>query len=285
MKRHGNDTVRFHTLPHMKAIQVVWGYGVKNTFPRHTHRMVCLGIVDNGKRVISQKGAETVVPEGCLFVLNAEESHACGPREKEGHSYRVICVEPDFLRSIASQIAEKDQSVPHFRAAGISDNEIARLIHQFFSLLEPGSPALQQQSCVLSLFSRLVMRHAADAPVPCRIGPAHAAVDRVREYIERHFAENLSLEALALIACLSPFHFQRVFLSHRGVSPHEYLIQFRLRKAREFLRNGLSITDTALDTGFVDQSHFTRFFKRGVGIAPGQYVRLCHRESHPGLRA
>jgi transcriptional regulator GlxA family with amidase domain len=100
--------------------------------------------------------------------------------------------------------------------------------------------------------------------------------------MESHFAANLSLEQLAGVACVSPFHFHRVFLSHMGVSPHEYLIQFRLRKAREFLRNGLSITDTALDTGFVDQSHFTRFFKRAVGIAPGDYARLLCGELLPG---
>ncbi|MCP4106994.1 MAG: AraC family transcriptional regulator [Desulfobacteraceae bacterium] len=59
----------------------------------------------------------------------------------------------------------------------------------------------------------------------------------------------------------------------KGVSPNEYLIQFRIKKAREFLLQGVSLTDTALDTGFTDQSHFTRFFKRIVGVSSGKYLR------------
>jgi AraC-like DNA-binding protein len=57
------------------------------------------------------------------------------------------------------------------------------------------------------------------------------------------------------------------------VSPHDYLVQVRIRKAIELLSEGYDIAGTALDTGFVDQSHFTRFFNRVTGTMPGDYLR------------
>ncbi|MCP4688540.1 MAG: helix-turn-helix transcriptional regulator, partial [Desulfobacterales bacterium] len=55
--------------------------------------------------------------------------------------------------------------------------------------------------------------------------------------------------------------------------PHEYLTQVRIARAREMLKNGESIVSAAMDAGFVDQSHFTRIFKKFVGVTPGQYSR------------
>lgn len=94
-----------------------------------------------------------------------------------------------------------------------------------------------------------------------------------------HFAESLSLEDLSRVALLSPFYLQRLFLKNTGVSPHEYLIESRIERARGLLLEGRSIASVAADTGFVDQSHFTRSFKRVVGIAPGRYIQLNSKKA------
>jgi AraC-like DNA-binding protein len=281
MKQHDRQTVRFHAIPHTHAVHVVWGDSVKNRFPRHTHSVLCMGIVDRGARVIIQRRSTTVVPEGHIFVLNPEESHACAPLHEEGHSYRIVCASTDFLQSVASQISCRKQGSPQFPRVLVSDPRLARLTNGFFTSLAEGTPLLEQQTALLALFSRLILSHAVDAPAMYRIDTHGAQIDRARAYIEEHFAANLTLEQLAHIACLSPFHFQRVFVNVVGVSPHEYLIQFRLRKARALLRDGLSIPHAALETGFADQSHFTRFFKRAMGITPRQYVRMGVRANPP----
>jgi AraC-like DNA-binding protein len=57
-----------------------------------------------------------------------------------------------------------------------------------------------------------------------------------------------------------------------GLSPHNFQTQIRLKQAKAKLLQGQSIIDVALETGFVDQSHFTRFFKRMIGVTPGEYM-------------
>jgi AraC family transcriptional regulator len=93
---------------------------------------------------------------------------------------------------------------------------------------------------------------------------------RVLEYIHDNLEQNLSLVDLATLANLSPSRFTRVFRQETGLSPHQYLIQARIERAKHLLRSGseVSIGRVAHQVGFADQSHFTRHFKRIVGVTP-----------------
>jgi AraC-like DNA-binding protein len=71
---------------------------------------------------------------------------------------------------------------------------------------------------------------------------------------------------------MSPFYLLRVFHNAVGVPPHEYQTQVRIAQARKLIRKGMSISQVALTTGFFDQSHLYRNFKRIVGVTPGQYL-------------
>jgi AraC-like DNA-binding protein len=86
--------------------------------------------------------------------------------------------------------------------------------------------------------------------------------------------EIVSLERLADLAGLSPFHLTRIFRREVGLPPHVYLKQVRVFKARQLLDQGLAIAEAAAEAGFTDQSHLSRQFKKLLGITPGQYRRL-----------
>ena len=97
------------------------------------------------------------------------------------------------------------------------------------------------------------------------------SVKKACDYLIEHYAENVFLEQLALLAGLSPFHFSRVFSEQIGMPPHAFQTQVRVARARTLLLEGWSISEVAARTGFADQSHLTRHFKRLVGITPGRY--------------
>jgi AraC-like DNA-binding protein len=98
------------------------------------------------------------------------------------------------------------------------------------------------------------------------------ALQRIRDYIEEHLAENIELETLAEIAGLSKWHFARAFKQSVGTPPHFYLIQRRLERAQELLaETDLSLGQIALKSGFSDQSHFSRRFRMFVGVTPRSF--------------
>ena len=98
------------------------------------------------------------------------------------------------------------------------------------------------------------------------------ALRRVREYIEAHLEETISIDALAGIVGLSTYHFARAFKQSEGVTPHHYLLQCRVRRAQELLaRTDQPLSEIALASGFSDQSHCARRFRERVGITPSSY--------------
>jgi AraC family transcriptional regulator len=90
------------------------------------------------------------------------------------------------------------------------------------------------------------------------------------EYIEEHLDSEVSLDELAAVAHLSTYHFARLFKASTGLPPHQYVIARRIERAKQLLRgDDLSLAQVAARVGFWDQGHFTRHFKRLVGVTPG----------------
>jgi len=101
------------------------------------------------------------------------------------------------------------------------------------------------------------------------------AVDAAR-WLDAHAAEPVDLAGAASVVGLSPFHFLRVFASVLGVTPHQYLVRARLRRAARLLADdSRSITDVAFDAGFADLSNFVRTFHRAAGVSPGSFRRAA----------
>ena len=98
------------------------------------------------------------------------------------------------------------------------------------------------------------------------------ALRRVREFIEAHLEQTISIQALATTAGLSMYHFARAFKQSEGMTPHDYLVQCRVRRARDLLAaTDLPLSEIALAAGFADQSHCARRFREHVGVTPSSY--------------
>lgn len=99
----------------------------------------------------------------------------------------------------------------------------------------------------------------------------HPAIGKIKEYIDERYGEPITLSTLAQVAHVSPFHLLRIFRDAEGTTPGSYLNDVRIHNAQSMLERGCSIAETALATGFYDQSHFTNVFRRATGITPRQH--------------
>jgi len=268
------DRVRFTTWAGLPGVHLVQGFQVKNRFPRHVHAALCIGIVERGSRFICQGKKTTVIPEQTLFVINPGEPHTCAPGGPEGHSYRVLCLNLEKMQDLSGQIAEKIPQSLYFPTPLLSDPALKLKMQQCLADLESPQAKLEQEEKLLSFLASLIMRHAKPAPTPPKLRPQPAAVVRACEYIRENYGANLALQHLSRVAGLSPFHLHRSFVKIMGISPHDFLVRIRIEKALKLLEKGGDMSEVALDTGFVDQSHFSRCFKRIIGIPPGRYFRL-----------
>jgi AraC family transcriptional regulator len=116
--------------------------------------------------------------------------------------------------------------------------------------------------------------HGAIAPQTFwhRGGLPPRALQRVREFVEAHLEENISLQALADTAGLSLYHFCRAFKQSEGTTPHDYIVRRRVERAQELLADtDLPLSEIAIAAGFADQSHCARRFREHVGLTPSRY--------------
>jgi AraC family transcriptional regulator len=128
------------------------------------------------------------------------------------------------------------------------------------------------ESMGTALCIRIARRFVGSLPLPTSHGLSPERLQRVRDYVEAHLDDDLSLTILVDIACLSPYHFSRSFKQATAVGPQRYVIQRRVERAKRLLRQtGQPLALIAQEAGFADQSHLTQMFRRETGVTPGRF--------------
>jgi AraC-like DNA-binding protein len=142
-------------------------------------------------------------------------------------------------------------------------------------------PSLFLRETVAPAFPFTLPAISGSAPLQAHEAQAGArglsprALARALDYIERHIGDTLTLADIAGAACISRFHFARLFRVSTGRSPMEFVLAKRIALAKEQLARGpQKISATAASLGFFDQSHFTRTFRRMTGYSPREFCHL-----------
>ncbi|MBP7526374.1 MAG: AraC family transcriptional regulator [Syntrophorhabdaceae bacterium] len=280
------DFVRFQRAADLDDLEFLHATFVKHSFPRHTHDTFAIGVIEKGTQATYYKGSTHIATCRDICLVNPGEVHTGFSPTATGWTYRVFYPDSGLLARIAAHILPHARELPHFSSPVIRDAPLALDILSFLRTLECSDLSLERQSRLLSLLAHMISRHAdRKAGAPARQG-APGAVKTSLEYLDSRFTENVTLYELSRAAGLSEFHLLRLFRAAVGLPPHAYLIQKRIDHARRLLSEGLPITEVSLETGFADQSHFTRAFTRIVGVTPGRYRRNSNsvQDKAPRLR-
>jgi AraC family transcriptional regulator len=189
-----------------------------------------------------------------------------------------IYLEPGLVTRVAAEAFDLDPTrltVPPLD--GLDLSQLRPAMWALDAELTAGGAAgpLASESLANVLAVHLI-RHVLAPRSPARGRDGKLPQGRLRavvEYIEEHLDAGLTLEQMAAVARLSAYHFARQFKAATGLPPYQYVIARRVERARQLLQAGtdLSLAEVAADTGFSDQSHFSRHFKRIVGVTPGQF--------------
>ena len=165
-----------------------------------------------------------------------------------------------------------------FRAAVVTDDAIARRARAMAGELAAGElgHGAMLDSMVRQLVIHLLRTHLtvrkSDKIELSRAGPVDRRLRRALEFMHDNYSGGLSLEDVASAAYLSEYHFARLFKEIIGVTPHVYLANLRLERARKLLaETGLAISEVASMVGYHSQSHFTKVFKSITGVTPRAY--------------
>ncbi|MEO8451848.1 MAG: AraC family transcriptional regulator [Gemmatimonadota bacterium] len=272
----------------LHGVDLVKARFVTRSTPLHSHVEVEIGVVSSGRRLVRCRGRTYGAETGSIVIFNPGEIHSGAPVDERGSNYRAFLVPPATLSRVADWRAEPGTgaTLPWFEAPVFLDDKLARELVAAHVALGARKPGVEIDSRLAEILARLARRYRRAAPALPAGHREHEAVLRVRAFLDRHYGSKVRLGTLADVAGLSVYHMIRVFRATTGLPPYAYLEQVRVNHAAALLREGQPVSRVAFRTGFADQSHLTRFFKRLIGVPPGRYKRsvlLARRTERTGV--
>jgi AraC-like DNA-binding protein len=185
------------------------------------------------------------------------------------YTCRSLYLAPDFLDGLTEDVGRSRAYSRVFASMQPGNIHFFQALLRATHALESVASRLELETRLLPALRAFATGQQATTVPPFR--PRHRAVRRVRELLLDRLAENVSLDELETTAGLNKFHLLRVFRTETGLPPHTYQQHARVGRARALISRGYTAHEAALETGFADHAHFTRVFKRHLGITPSQY--------------
>lgn len=235
------------------------------SFPRHTH----------DEYVISANlsGVEHVWLDGDTFIVDTQMVTTYNPHQLQGS-------ENEAARWQCASLYVQPNAFEHFFARpflftrGVQNSaSLAAWLKQLVcSPVIEGSEDMRQEQIVMLLAA--LMEHSIPTGAPVAKRRDGSRIKRLKARLLDDLAAPPSLDVLARDEHISVAHLVRSFHQEAGLPPLAWLMQRRIGKARELLRQGMSISQVAVSVGFADQAHFTKAFNRFNAMTPGRFQRI-----------
>lgn len=228
--------------------------GLSRAFRQHVHDELSVAHVWAGATRAWIDGEEVPISGECLVVIPPGVAHACNPVAESGWKYTLALLDPQVCSEGGGRLFDAP-----YRILPSTD----RLRDSFLTLGRDSGPE------ILAALGEVLAGTTGGNRATWR----SQAMRRVEEHLRSRLTGTISLEELCAVAGLSKYHLVRSFRDAYGLTPHAYHLNLRVNEAKIRLRQGQDLVVVALDSGFYDQSHFTRVFTRCVGMTPAAYQR------------
>jgi len=246
--------------------------GIMQKFPNHFHEYYVIGFIESGRRHLSCKNKEYTIEPGDMLLFNPGDNHTCEQCDGNTLDYRCINIKRETMSQAAFEITGESY-LPYFTEQVVFHSELVPLLRELHLMIMQEEKDFRKEELFFFLLEQLIEEYA-DKNVPPQKFEQNAEIKTVCEFLKQNYMNTITLDDLGKLTGLSKYYLLRSFTKQIGISPYSYLITIRINKAKKLLERGTSPIDAALQTGFADQSHFSNFFKKQIGLTPKQYMRI-----------
>lgn len=227
-------------------------------------------------RVSDNRGYRGLYTKGDFTLIPAE---LIGSYRAYGDDhYLQLRIPPSFLKQVAGETINTDpdrlEIVTEFRDRHPQIEQLAMMLRAELYRGKDGVGQLYVESLANALVVNLLRDYSSTKP-QIRVyegGLSDRALLKAIEYINEHLNRSIKTQDLAEYIGISQFHFSRLFKKSTGISPHQYVMQQRIERAKQLLTTAdLAIADIALNCGFNSQSHLGKYFRQVTGMTPRNY--------------
>lgn len=233
------------------TIDIVYHNKINTSYPLHTHaEHYTMGIVVDGEIIIETNADKYLCESDNIFTIPVDVSHSIKPFNDCLYTMLCFCIHQDFL-------------------VNADIDNIKLMINKKLNQIFPENKSIDRYSELLTDGLMLLLADRLKH-ISCK-SYSKEIKDKLIEIPET----SISIEDMSHEICVSSFHMIRQFKKEVGLTPHQFQIQCRIRKAQKMLLSNKTVAEVALDTGFCDQSHFDKCFKKIVRMTPASYQKTA----------
>lgn len=235
-------------------------------FPAHSHDHVCIGLMHKGELDCRYGAHRYAVTGGDLMLVNAGEVHDGRPSGRRGRCYSMLEIDPEVFQTLCVDAIGTDQF--EFQRAVVRHSGARDALRCWLSRLLGHNARAEREAAALLVgcLSTIAGR------TPRTVRPVGLA-ERIRRRMREDRTGADSIGGLAAELGVSRYQLIRAFKGQFGLTPEDYRRQLRIERARAMLTGRGRLAEIAIASGFADQSHMTREFRRLTGISPAAYRR------------
>ena len=257
--------------PTLPGVEIIRGEIRERVFPPHAHDFYSLGIVEQGCMRIQWRDRVSYADAGSIVIIAPGEVHANASSDSTGFRYRMIYFEPWWF--FRARLKLDMQARPVFEQPLLRDERLYDWIKELHLSKCSGVPPADLESLLVQILARLLDHEIEPARRPPLDSILHPAVRTVVDLFKDRHGDNPSLDELGERCGLNAHYLVRLFSEQIGLPPHAYLVNLKVHEAKRLISAGHPLTEIAYRSGFADQSHMNRHFKRHFGFTPGHYAK------------
>jgi AraC-like DNA-binding protein len=260
---------RIVSAPAIAGMERIEAWFSGNAYDPHRHDTYAIGVTLEGVQTFRYRGAVRYSLPGQIIVLHPDEVHDGGAATEAGLRYRMLYIEPSLL---ADSLDGHAGFLPFVKQGVVSDAAFRDVLLAALGQLNEPLEGLFLDD-FLTLLADCLSRHSSRRAAP-PVRPCLRSAKLARDYLEANALRRVRSEELEAATGLDRFSLSRHFRAAFSTSPHRFQVMRRLQKARRMIEAGDPLAEIASATGFSDQSHFNRHFKKTFGVTPGRWAAL-----------
>jgi len=235
-------------------------------YETHAHPTLSIGFMLEGQTCFQTPSGSFFLEQGALAIIPPHTQHSCNPIKESKRSYIMVYLDADFCARIQARHFKEASTLLPLTSPLIFHKALFEAFTRIIKALIKGYSPLHVKALEawLETFFWLYTKQNVNTQVD-------ATLNDVAHFLENRVDEPLCLNDLAKRFGVNPFVLARHFKQAYGCTPKHYALDVRINHAKKLLQDGTSLALCAQYCGFVDQSHFHRFFKRHTALTPKEY--------------
>lgn len=236
-------------------------------FKEHFHDTFSIGVNKEGISTYTNGTNVYTLDKNMITIINPKKSHSCNSCSDILNKYYMMYLDINWCFNIQKLINEELKTFEDISIELLEDeinyNKYLDLCEYLFSANNTLDKENELINFFIDFFSLYLQKNVKKIEDDSFV--------KIINYLENNYASNISLNLLSRKFNLNTFYIIKLFKTQTNLTPHTYLLNIRINKAKQLLKKGLSLVDTALECGFYDQSHFHRNFVKIVATTPKEY--------------